>query len=117
MKYQLLDRYVIERHDDSVSWIRIFEEEKRLMYGRGVYRDDVLVLLFPTAVEPVEDLDATRSELGLGTLEEWDKTAYLVHMGNARQGYPVQDAIATADGRELEREEILSLVDRIESVF
>ena len=117
MKYQLLDRYVIERHDDSVSWIRIFADEKRLMFGRGVYRDDVLVLLFPTAVEPIEDLDAVRSELGLGTLDEWDKTTYLFHMGNARQGYPVQDAIATADGRELSRDEILSLVDRIESVF
>ena len=117
MKYQLLDRYVIERDDDSVSWVRIFAQEKRLMYGRGVYRDDVLVLLFPTAVEPIEDLDAVRAELGLGDLTEWDKTTYLVHIGNARQGYPVQEAIATSDGRDLSRDEVFSLVDRIESVF
>ena len=117
MKYQLLDQYVIERTDDSVSWVRVFAKEMRLMYGKGVYRDDVLILLFPKAVEPIEDLDAVRSELGLGTLDEWDKTAYLVHIGNSRQGYPVQEAIATSDGRELDRDEIFALVDRIESVF
>jgi hypothetical protein len=89
----------------------------RLMQGKGVYRDDVLVLLFPTRIDPIEDVAALRSELEIESLPEWNKTAYLIHMGNARQGYPVQEAIATSDGRELERDEIFSLVDRIESVF
>jgi hypothetical protein len=117
VKYQLLDRYIIEQTDDTVSWVRLFPEERRLMYGKGVYRDDVLILLFPTAIEPVDDVATVRAEFDMDQLQAWNKTTYLLHMGNARQGYPVQEAIATADGRELSRDEVLSLVDRIESVF
>ena len=38
-------------------------------------------------------------------------------MGNANQNYPVQEAVETADGRPLERDEVLDLVSRIEEVF
>jgi len=117
MKYKLLNKYYFEQDDDRVSWMRIFADEKKLMSGKGVYRDDVLVLLFPAAVDDIVDLDAVRANLALESLPEWNKTAYLVHMGNANQGYPVQEAIRTADGSDLTQEELDSLVDRIESVF
>ena len=117
MKYALLECYVLDQSDDQVSWIRIFPEEMKIMNGRGVYRDDVLVLLFPQSVDTITNLDGVRDGLEINTLPVWNKTKYLMHMGNANQGYPVQEAVATADGRHLERDEILELVDRIESVF
>jgi hypothetical protein len=117
MKYKLLDRYYLEQEEDRVSWLRIFPEQQRLMGGSGVYRDDVLVLLFPTRIDEITNAKAIREELGMDELPEWDKTRYLIHMGNVNQGYPVQEAIRTHDGTELEREELLSLVDRIEDVF
>mgnify|MGYP001042485110 CR=1 FL=1 len=117
MKYKLLNKYVIEQDDDSVSWIRIFTDEMQIMTGRGVYRDDVLVLLFPISVDTISDLPGLLAAAEMDTLPEWNKTKYLIHMGNANQGYPVQEAIETTDGRHLEREEVLDLVERIEDVF
>ncbi len=117
MTYKLLDSYYIEQDDDRISWLRLFPERGRLMAGSGVYRDDVLILLFPSRIDAIDDPQAVRTELGLDSLPEWNKTRYLIHMGNVNQGYPVQEAIHTADGSELEREELLSLVDRIQSVF
>lgn len=117
MKFKLLDRYVIDQDDDQVSWVRVFRDEMKLMTGRGVYRDDVLVLLFPLKIDIISDLDGLLDTLDMGNLPEWNKTQYLVHMGNANQGYPVQEAIETSDGRLLEREEVLNLVGRIEEVF
>ena len=117
MKYKLLNKYFLDQEDDRVSWMRIFTDEKKLMSGKGVYRDDVLVLLFPVAVDDIVDVPGVRENLALDALPEWNKTAYLVHMGNANQGYPVQEAIRTSDGSELTQEELDSLVGRIESVF
>jgi hypothetical protein len=117
MKYKLLNNYVFEQVDDTVTWARIFAEQKKLMMGKGVYRDDVLVLLFPSRIDDVDDLAGVRADLGIDELPEWDKTRYLVHMGNANQGYPVQEAITTADGEALDQDELDSLVDRIQSVF
>lgn len=116
-KYRLLNRYFIEQADDRVAWARIFPDELRLMSGNGVYRDDVLVLLAPTEINPIVDIDGVRDAMDLESLPEWDKTRFLIHMGTVNQGYPVQEAIHTADGSPLEREELLDLVDRIESVF
>lgn len=117
MKYKLLNTYYFEQEDDRVSWIRLFPEEMKVMAGQGVYRDDVLVLLFPKSVDTITDLRGLRDELGIDSLPEWNTTRYLVHMGNANQGYPVQEAIATADGRHLGQEELDELVGRIEDVF
>jgi len=117
MKFKLLNRYVIDQEDDRVSWIRIFPDELQLMRGRGVYRDDVLVLLFPLQIDPITDLEGLMKSLELDTLPVWNKTRYLIHMGNANQGYPVQEAVETSDGRYLERDEVLELVSRIEEVF
>ena len=117
MKFRLLDRYVLDQVDDTVSWFRIFDHELKLMSGKGVYRDDVLVLLFPSEVSDITDLPGVRKELQIDELPEWNKTQYVIHMGNARQGYPVQEAIAVSNGRLLEEDEIFSLVDRIEGVF
>ena len=117
MKFKLLNRYFISQEDDRVSWMRIFPDQKKLMMGRGVYRDDVLVLLFPQQIDDITDLDGVRRDLEMDTLPEWNKTTYLVHMGNANQGYPVQEAIATQDGRELSQDELDQLVDRIQDVF
>lgn len=117
MRYKLLDSYVLDQIGDQVSWVRIFTEQMKVMVGRGVYRDDVLVLLFPQSVETITDLDGLRSSFALDGLPEWNKTKYLIHMGSANQGYPVQEAIATADGRHLDRDETFAIVDRIESVF
>lgn len=117
MKYKLLNIYFFEQNDDSVSWIRIFPDEMRIMTGRGVYRDDVLVLLFPQSVDEITDLEGVRRELRLDSLPEWNKTRYLVHMGNANQGYPVQEAIALPEGRHLEQDELDAVVERIQRVF
>ena len=117
MKFTLFDTYVIDQEDDQVSWIRIFPEEMKMMTGRGVYRDDVLVLLFPLQIDIINDLPGLIETVGMADLPVWDKTRYLVHMGNANQGYPIQEAVETSDGRLLEREEILELVSRIEEVF
>ena len=117
MKYKLLNSYFLDQSDDTISWMRIFAERRKLMMGKGVYRDDVLVLLFPTDVSDIMDLDGVRRDLEMETLPEWNKTRYLVHMGNANQGYPVQEAIDTSDGRPLEQDELDALVDRIQSVF
>ena len=108
---------MIDQDDDQVSWIRIFPEELQMMTGRGVYRDDVLVLLFPLRIDDITDLDGLMKTVDLDSMPVWNKTRYLVHMGNANQGYPVQEAVETSDGRLLEREEILDLVSRIEEVF
>jgi hypothetical protein len=97
--------------------MRIFPDQKKLMTGHGVYRDDVLVLLFPTAVDNIIDVAGVRADLDIDALPEWNKTHYLVHMGNANQGYPVQEAIRTDDGESLDQDELDSLVDRIQSVF
>lgn len=117
MKFQLFDTYVIDQTDDQVSWIRIFPEELKMMTGKGVYRDDVLVLLFPLQIDRIMDLPALLKTVEMETLPVWNKTRYLIHMGNANQGYPIQEAVETGDGRHLEREEILGLVGRIEEVF
>ena len=117
MKYKLLDRYVFDQEDDTVAWIRIFSEEKKLMAGKGVYRDYVLVLLFPQQIDDITDLQGVRTDLAMDELPEWKTTKFLVHMGNANQGYPVQEAIATADGRPLTQTELDALVDRIQEVF
>lgn len=117
MKYKLLDRYVFDQDDDTVAWFRIFPEQKKLMMGKGVYRDDVLVLLFPQQIDDITSVGGLRDDLDMDELPEWNKTAYLVHMGSANQGYPVQEAIATADGRDLSQEELDELVDRIQEVF
>lgn len=117
MKYRLFDRYVIDQFGDQVSWIRIFREEKQLMTGRGVYRDDVLVLLFPLQIDDITDLKGLLETVDLDSLPVWNKTRYLIHMGNANQGYPVQEAVETSDGRVLERDEVFDLVSRIEEVF
>lgn len=117
MKYKLLDTYYLEQMDDTVAWVRVFPREMKLMAGKGVYRDDVLVLLFPMRVDDITDLEGVKRDLGMEDLPEWNKTRYLVHMGNANQGYPVQEAILTADGTALEQTELNELVDRIESVF
>jgi hypothetical protein len=117
MKYKLLNSYFISQEDDRVDWMRIFADEKKLMIGKGVYRDDVLVLLFPQQIEDITDLEGVRSDLEFDELPEWNKTRYLVHMGNANQGYPVQEAIATGDGRSLDQDELDALVDRIQDVF
>jgi len=97
--------------------MRIFADQKKLMTGHGVYRDDVLVLLFPTAVDDIVDVEGVRDDLEIDSLPEWNKTHYLVHMGNANQGYPVQEAIRTESGEPLDQDELDSLVDRIQSVF
>ena len=117
MKYRLFDSYVFDQSNDQVEWVRLFPDQMKIMSGRGVYRDDVLVLLFPQSVDDITNLDGVRSALEIDSLPVWNKTRYLIHMGNANQGYPVQEAVATADGRELERDEVLDLVARIESVF
>jgi hypothetical protein len=117
MKFRLFDTYVIDQDKDQVSWIRIFPGELELMSGRGVYRDDVLVLLFPLQIDRIADLRGLMDEIDIEALPVWNKTRYLVHMGNSNQGYPVQEAIETADGRHLERDEVLNLVSRIEEVF
>ena len=117
MKYQLLGNYFLEQTDDKVSWFRIFEDEQRLMMGNGVYRDDVLILLFPTRIDEITDVAGVRADLQIDSLPEWDKTRYLVHMGNANQGYPVQEAIALPEGRPLSQDELNGLVSRIEDVF
>lgn len=117
MKYKLLDSYVLDQTDDTVAWFRIFANEKRLMAGQGVYRDDVLVLLFPARIDTIVDLDGVRADLGIDSLPEWNKTRYLLHMGNANQGYPVQEAITTADGKPLDQAELDEVVERVQTVF
>jgi hypothetical protein len=117
MKYKLFNTYIIEQEDDQVSWIRIFPEELQIMTGRGVYRDDVLVLLYPLSVDTITNLDGLMDAANLDSLPVWNKTRYLVHIGNANQGYPVQEAIETENGRVLGRDEVLDLVSRIEDVF
>ena len=117
MKFKLFDTYVIDQEDDQVSWIRIFPDELKMMTGTGVYRDDVLVLVFPLKIDLIADLPRLMETVKMDSLPIWNKTRYLVHMGNANQGYPVQEAVETADGRHLERDEVLDLVGRIEEVF
>lgn len=117
MRFELLDQYILDTEEDTVYWIRVFPDEMKMLSGKGVYRDDVLILLFPIEVDAIKDLAALRSTLGFGTLPVWNRTSYLIHMGNANQNYPVQAAIETATGRELTRDEVLNIVDRVESVF
>lgn len=117
MKFKLFDTYIIDQEDDQVSWIRIFPDELKMMTGKGVYRDDVLVLLFPLKIELIADLPGVLETVKMDSLPIWNKTRYLIHMGNANQNYPVQEAVETADGRPLERDEVLDLVSRIEEVF
>ncbi len=117
MKYKLLNSYFLDQLDDTVSWMRIFPQQRKLMVGKGVYRDEVLVLLFPSCIDEITDLDGVRTDLEMEVLPEWNKTRYLVHMGNVNQGYPVQEAIATDDGHRLDQEELDAVVERIEEVF
>lgn len=117
MQYRLLGKYLLDQTDDRVSWIRVFAEEKRLMMGNGVYRDDVLVLLFPKQIDTITDLDGLMAQLDFNAHPEWNKTSYLLHMGNANQGYPVQEAISLPDGEPLSQEELDKVVARIEDVF
>ena len=117
MKFKLFDTYVFDQTDDQVSWIRIFPEELKMMTGRGVYRDDVLILLFPLEIDRIVDLPALLQTVEMESLPVWNKTRYLIHMGNANQGYPIQESVETVDGRPLERDEVLDLVGRIEEVF
>ena len=117
MKFELLDQYILDTDDDSVYWLRVFPREMKMLSGKGVYRDDVLILLFPIEVHGIKDLTALREPLGFGSLPVWDKTAYVIHMGNASQSYPIQAAIETETGRELTREEVDAIVERIEQVF
>jgi hypothetical protein len=117
MQYRLLGRYFLDQNDDRVSWIRVFAGEQRIMMGQGVYRDDVLILLYPKQVDTITDLEGVMRELNLDALHDWDKTRYLLHMGNANQGYPVQEAISLPDGQPLGQEELEQVVARIEDVF
>lgn len=117
MRYQLLENYFLEQTDDRVSWMRIFPEEKRLMMGNGVYRDDVLILLFPKRIDEITDVAGVRTDLELATLPVWNKTRYLIHMGNANQGYPVQEAVSLPEGQPLTQDELDAVVRRIEDVF
>ena len=117
MKFKLFDSYVFDQTDDQVSWVRIFPDELKMMTGKGVYRDDVLVLLFPIQIDRITDLEALLEAVEMDSLPVWNKTRYVVHMGNANQGYPVQEAVATEDGHHLERDEVLDVVSRIEAVF
>ena len=110
MKFRLFDTYFIDQDDDSVSWIRVFPDDLKMMTGRGVYRDDVLILLFPLQIDEISDVEGLLKKMDLSSYPVWDKTQFLVHMGNANQGYPVQEAIEVSTGRHLERDEVLSLV-------
>ena len=103
MKFKLFDSYVLDQADDQISWIRIFPDELKMMTGRGVFRDDVLVLLFPVQIDRIVDLPALLETVEMEKLPVWNKTQYLIHMGNANQGYPVQEAVETSDGRHLDR--------------
>lgn len=116
-EYRLFDEYQFDVSADRVQWMRIFSDQRRLMRGRGVFRDDVLVLLHPYRIDDITDESALRDELSYDSLPVWDKTTYLVHLGNERQGFPVQDAIEIASGRHLEDTEIQDLVTRIQDVF
>lgn len=117
MKYKLLERYFLDQEDDRVVWMRVFTEEKKLMNGRGVYRDDVLVLLYPEEVNDIVDVEALKTELNFEFLPEWNKTRYLVHMGNEKEGYAVHDTIDCRTGWDLTREELELVLKRIHEVF
>ncbi|WP_455382133.1 hypothetical protein [Salinispira pacifica] len=117
MKFSLLSRYFLDQTEDRVTWIRVFERERKMLAGRGVYRDDVLVLLAPTEAHDIKDIDGVRRELDLENLPVWDKTRYLIHMGSERQNWSVDEAIRCDTGEPVEGEELRGLVDRIQQVF
>jgi hypothetical protein len=117
MRYALLDRYVIEQEDDRVQWIRIFSEEMKIMAGRGVYRDDVLVCLYPQDVSDILNLAEVRKELAIESLPEWNKTRYLLHMGNVHQDYQVFDAIRCDTGELLQDDELVMVATRVNQIF
>ncbi len=117
MKFSLLNRYFLDQEEDRVTWIRIFDDEKKMLAGRGVYRDDVLILLAPGEVHDIRDLDGVRSELDMAGLPAWDKTRYLIHMGSERQNYSVDEAIRCDTGERVTGDELAALVERIQQVF
>ncbi|MCA1754248.1 MAG: hypothetical protein LC641_06045, partial [Spirochaeta sp.] len=117
VKYKLLERYFLDQDDDRVVWMRIFTDEKKLMNGHGVYRDDVLVLLYPDEVNDIIDVEALKQELDFEFLPEWDKTRYLVHMGDETEGYAVHDTIDCRTGWDLSKEELETVIKRIHEVF
>ena len=117
MTYGLLDRYYIEQNDDRVKWFRVFPTEKKLMVGNGVYRDDVLILLFPDEVNDIVDLEAVLSQLAIESLPQWNKTKYLIHMGNVNSNYSVDEAIRCDTGEDLTADELREVVRRVETVF
>ncbi len=116
-EYRLYDDYHLDVTADRVHWMRIFSDQRRLMRGRGVFREDMLVLLHPYRIDDVTDEAGLREELAFESLPVWTETTYLVHLGTERQGFPVQDAVEIPTGRHLEAEEIHGLVGRIQDVF
>ena len=117
MKFSLLDRYFLDQEEDRVTWIRIFDREKKMLAGRGVYRDDVLILLSPTEAHDITDIAGVRRELDIAGLPSWDKTRYLIHMGDERQNWSVDEAIRCDTGDAVLGEELNGLVERIQEVF
>lgn len=117
MKYKLLEQYFLDQNDDRITWIRIFEKERKMLAGHGVYRDDVLILLSPTESHNIKSVAGVRSELGFDELPIWDKTRYLIHMGNIAHNYSVDEAIHCPTGEAVRGEELKELVKRIEDVF
>jgi hypothetical protein len=117
MKYQLFNLYFLEQEDEHVDWIRLFPEEETLMSGRGVYRDELLVLLYPDEVNRIVDLEGIRAQLKLEELPIWDKSRYLVHMGQEKDGYPIDNAVDLTTGESLSGEELAPVLELIERVF
>ncbi|HUX49644.1 MAG TPA: hypothetical protein VMW73_02550 [Spirochaetia bacterium] len=117
MKFTLLGRYFLDQEEDRVTWIRIFDDQLKMLAGRGVYRDDVLVLLSPTEVHEIRDLDAVRRELEFDTLPVWNKTRFLIHMGGHKQNYSVDEAMRCDSGEAVNGSELEELVNRIQQVF
>ncbi len=117
MKYSLLGRYFLDQEDDRVTWIRIFDQEQKMLAGHGVYRDDVLVLLAPTEAHDITDIEGVRRELDFADLPPWDKTRYLIHMGGVRQNWSVDEAIKCETGESVLGDELAGLVERVQQVF
>jgi hypothetical protein len=117
MKFSLLGRFLLDQTDDRVTWIRIFENEKKMLAGHGVYRDDVLILLAPSEAHDIRDVRGVKEELGIDELPVWDKTRYLIHMGSERQNYSVDEAIYCDSGQTVAGDELTALVERIQKVF
>ncbi len=117
MKYQLFGRYFLDQSGDRVTWIRIFSKEQKMLAGRGVYRDDVLILLSPTESHTITSVSGVRDELEMDSLPVWDKTRYLIHMGNVEHNYSVDEAIHCPTGDAVKGEDLKELINRIEHDF